>query len=588
MKWKKSAAIGCALIMAVECAFVFTPVATVKAAGKDAGSSWIESDIKGNVTTDTVVSHKDDFSAAVNKEWLSTTVIPEGYSSYDAFSEADDVMRERKLSLIHDSTLKSHDASLVKTFYDLSGDWASRNEAGVSSALPYIEAVRSISTTDDLTKFLINEDENKLGLVFSGVGTTASYSDATRYTVYIDEPVYFLNYPDDYTEMSVTGQMYYEYDQQLVSYMLQRFGYSEQEANDIFDGAIRFESMMAPYLYTAEDQSSVDYINKTNNVYSLQEIGAMEGSYPIAEMLAGTGYGQSVDYMVANPDFIRNFGKLYTNENIELIKDYLLAHEASMFSGLLDRDAYETKTSISNSVFGGSGTISDEEYCYDIVNSYLAWPLDNLYVDTSTVNAFYNPSMNAIYFLAGQLVPPLLDDENNYEEFLALVGETFGHEMSHAFDTNGAQFDANGNVTNWWTDEDYSAYMARTQKVVDYLDSITPFEDHPELHIDGELVKTEYVADLVSLKHLIEMAKQYEKDQNKEFDGDLFFQAYSVQWRKISSEESEISQMQSDEHPLNYLRVNAVLQHYQEFYDTYDIQPGDGMYLAPEDRLKVW
>jgi putative endopeptidase len=202
---------------------------------------------------------------------------------------------------------------------------------------------------------------------------------------------------------------------------------------------------------------------------------------------------------------------------------------------------------------------------------------------TSEVNAYYDPSKNAVYFLAGQLVPPLLDDENNYEEFLALVGSTFGHEISHAFDTNGAQYDAYGNLKNWWTDADQAAFQDRTQKVVDYLDSITPFSDKPDLHIDGELVKTEYIADLVSFKPLFAIAEKHPG-----FNYDLFFQAYSVQWRLLSSQENEISQAQNDEHPLNYLRVNAILPQYQQFYDTYGIMPGDGMYIDQDDRLEVW
>ena len=688
MRLKELVAMSCVVTMAVECAFVLTPAAKVEATEKSVGDRWIESDIKGNVTKNTVVNYKDDFSAAVNKEWLSTTELPDGYVRYSTFDENEDIMRERKLSLIHDSSLKSHDASLIKTLYNLVGDWSSRNEAGVSTAMPYIEAVKSITSTDELTEFLMNADMNPLDICFSAVSTGASYNDATRYTVYVDEPSYFLNYPEDYTDMTATGKMYYDYDQQVSNYLLQRFGYTEKEAEEIFDGAIKFESMMAPYLYTSAEQSSVEFMGMIDNVYTLQEIAAIEGNYPISEMIVGTGYGQSSDYMVVNPDFIKHFGELYTNKNIGLIKDYLLAHEAVYFADMLDRDAYETENTISNSVYGGSGMVSDEENCYDVVNSYLAWPLDNLYVDkycteerkdkviecgeevrayyrkmlegetwlseetraaaidkldkmtihavipekqydysglkltatadggtfidatmeiakfekqrniskigktvdadewgmpTSMVNAYYTPLLNAIYIMDGMTVSPMLDDENNYEEFLAVIGTTLGHEISHAFDTNGAQFDADGNMVNWWTDEDYSAYIGKTQKVVDYLNSITPFEDYPDMSVDGELVKTEYIADLVSFKPVIAIARQHE-----DFNWDLFFQARAAMWRMVATEEKEVSQLQSNEHPLGYIRVNAICQQYQEFYDTYDIQPGDGMYLAPADRLEVW
>lgn len=664
-----------------------TPI-TADASDKNPASKWIESDIAGNVTSDTNVSLKDDFNTAVSKKWLSSTSIPEGYTGYSAFSEADDVIRQRKITLIKDDSLKSHDATLVKTLYSLTGDWQSRNDAGVSPAQKYIDCIKSIDSIDSLTDYITDETRNPLFTGLSLCYTTASTNDATKYTVGINEPVYFLSYPEDYTDMSESGQLNYDYAEKQSLYMLKRFGYSDSEASDIFNNAIKFEGMMAPYLYTSAEQSSSDFLKMTNNTWTLDQIRSNEGDFPLADIITKTGYGNSTDYLVINPDFVCNFGSLYKEQNLELIKDYLLAHYACYLINKLDRSAYEAQSDIKHSIYGGSGLLSEEDYCTNAIDSYLACPLDNLYIQkyctkemkdkvnecgeevrdyyremlknetwlseatrtaaidklnrmtihsvipektvdysslelknaknggsfldailsiarfetqldkshinakvdpdlwdsqTSEVNAYYDPSKNAVYFLAGQLVPPLLDDENNYEEFLALVGSTFGHEISHAFDTNGAQYDAYGNLKNWWTDADQAAFQDRTQKVVDYLDSITPFSDKPDLHIDGELVKTEYIADLVSFKPLFAIAEKHPG-----FNYDLFFQTYSVQWRLLSSQENEISQAQNDEHPLNYLRVNAILPQYQQFYDTYGIMPGDGMYIDQDDRLEVW
>lgn len=688
MRGKEIRTITCTVLtISVLVMSVLLPASTTMA-DSAVGTKWIESDILGNVNADSIINYKDDFNSAVSKEWLSTTQIPEGYNSYGAFYEADEIMRSRKLSLINDSSQTSHDYELVSTLFSLAGDWQSRNDLGVKPAMKYIDAINSIESLSDLTTFISDETLNPLEENLFSIGTTQSMDDATRYTVMIDEPSYFLNYPDDYTEMSQTGALYYDYYDQLCTYMLQRFGYSSKESSTIFDNAIKFEGIMAPYLYTSDQLSSADHTNSIHNTWTINDIVAKENSFPLSEIITNLGYGSSPDYLVTNPDYISNLGNIYTQQNLTLIKDYFLAHTAAALASFLDREAYEKRLTISNDVFGGEGFKSNEEYCYNVVNNYLSMPLDNLYVNkyctqkmkekvtecgeeiieyyremlqnedwlseetrtyaiqkldkmtihavipekrcdysaltlvnkdnggtildaiiqitnfgknrgkthiganvdygewnmpTSAVNAFYLPSENAVYFLAGQLVPPLLDDENNYEEFLALVGSTFGHEISHAFDSNGAQYDANGNVVNWWTDADYDAFMARNQKVVDYLSSITPFEDNPSFHINGELIKTEYVADLVAFKPLLAIANKHPG-----FNYDLFFQAYSVQWRQLSSKESEIMAAESDPHPLNYLRVNAVLQQYQEFYDTYDINPGDGMYLAPEDRLEVW
>ncbi len=652
------------------------------------GEKWINSDIIGNVTSDMTIDLKDDFAAAVNQEWLTTTSLPSGYSQYGALKEANDLLRERKLSLINDDTLTSHDAELVKTLYALTENWTARNQAGTESAKPYFDAITSISTLDDLSSFLSDDSMNPFGLYLSSILTYASYNDATKYIVWINEPEYFLSYSDDYTNMSDTGQMYYDEAQQQTAYVLQRLGWSEKDANAVFDGAIKFETMLAKTLYTMDESNSSEINSMINNEMTLDAINDIQGSFPLTEIITGAGYGESESFDLENPRFVKSMSDIYTEDNLELIKDYLLAHTATSLITYLDQEAYDKHNSIQNSVYGSTGSVSDEEYCDNTVNTLLSWPLDNLYVDeycseekqatilemadeirsyyrtmiesedwlsdstkaaaiekldnmkihaiipevrydyseltlkssdeggtltdaliaiklfererdkshigknvssdewemtTSTVNAYYQPTTNSMYMLDGILIDPVITDENNYAEMLSAAGSILGHEMSHAFDSNGALFDANGNLVNWWTDEDKAAFDAKTQSVVDYLNQITPITGRSDLHCNGDLNNTEFTADLVSFQPLFAIAKTKEN-----FDWDTFFKSHAVIWRRICTKEIEISQLQGNVHPLAYLRVNAILQQYQEFYDFYDIQPGDDMYLAPEDRVSVW
>ena len=196
------------------------------------------------------------------------------------------------------------------------------------------------------------------------------------------------------------------------------------------------------------------------------------------------------------------------------------------------------------------------------------------------VNAYYNPQDNSINIIAGILNGDIYNPNMSEEEKLGKIGYVIGHEMSHAFDINGSQFDKDGNVNNWWTDEDRKAFNEKSAKLVSYFDNIAMFDGSS---YSGALVQGEAVADMAGIKAVLTYAAG-----QKDFDYDKFFRACADIWCSISNNSYEQMRIAMDTHPLNYLRVNAVLQQYEKFFETYDIQPGDGMYLAPEDRVAVW
>ena len=196
------------------------------------------------------------------------------------------------------------------------------------------------------------------------------------------------------------------------------------------------------------------------------------------------------------------------------------------------------------------------------------------------VNAFYDPSQNCITLCGGILGGDLYNPNMSKEELFANVGDTIAHEISHAFDTTGSQFDEKGNLRNWWTEEDQKAFAARADKLAAYYDEIEPFQD---VNCVGSQIEGEAIADLVAVKILLRIA-----GKDSSFDYDKFFRNFSESWRTITTAQSEYYTLLQDTHPLAYLRVNAVVQQFREFYDTYGIRKGDGMYLAPDQRLEVW
>ena len=197
----------------------------------------------------------------------------------------------------------------------------------------------------------------------------------------------------------------------------------------------------------------------------------------------------------------------------------------------------------------------------------------------NTYNCFYMPNYNGIYIL-GAYTRPLGDiSALSDEELYAKLGVTIGHEFSHAFDPTGSQFDKDGNMNSWWTEEDSKAFYEKTAKLVAFYDAIQPWEGQS---CNGNVLSGEACADLAGMKVVLRIAAEKEG-----FDYDAFFRAYAENYMMVMTPELAL-QLSTDTHPLNYLRINIVLQHFDEFLNLYDIHEGDGMYLAPEDRVDIW
>lgn len=196
-------------------------------------------------------------------------------------------------------------------------------------------------------------------------------------------------------------------------------------------------------------------------------------------------------------------------------------------------------------------------------------------------NAFYNPYDNSINMIMGMMGAPFYRDDMSIEELYASLGAFWiGHEVSHAFDSLGSQYDKDGNYMNWWTEEDRAEFDARIVKLDEYLSAIEVGDGN---FVKGTNVDTEMVADYTGLQCALKMAEKIE-----DFDYDKFFTTYANMNASIATKNDEISLLLTDSHPLNYLRTNVPVQQFEEFYQTYDVKEGDGMYLAPEDRLLVW
>ncbi|SES71184.1 M13 family metallopeptidase [Thalassotalea agarivorans] len=207
-----------------------------------------------------------------------------------------------------------------------------------------------------------------------------------------------------------------------------------------------------------------------------------------------------------------------------------------------------------------------------------------------TVNAYYMPPANEIVFPAAILQPPFFnmaaDDAVNYGG----IGAVIGHEMGHGFDDQGSRYDAEGNLRNWWTDQDLEEFKKRTTQLVAQYDGYQVFDD---LAVNGKLTLGENIGDLSGVTIAY---KAYKASLNgKEapvIDGltgdQRFFMGFAQIWRSKIVEKSMRNRVETDPHSPAEFRALGSLSNMPEFYEAFDVKEGDKMYIAPENRVKIW
>ena len=245
----------------------------------------------------------------------------------------------------------------------------------------------------------------------------------------------------------------------------------------------------------------------------------------------------------------------------------------------------------SNKYFENVVSAANNNYQYQLEK--LGKPVDRSewFTTPSTVTAYYNPSANEIVFPAAILQSPYFDDMADDALNYGGIGIVIGHELTHAFDDQGAQFDKDGNVKNWWTKDDYARFKAKTQQVVDLYSTFTVLDS---LHVKGALTLGENTADIggVSIAYdAFKMTKQG-KDTATKIDGFTPDQRFCISiariWRVKMKDEFLRLWINNNPHSPPTWRVNGPLMNMPYFQRAFNIQPGDKMYVAEQDRIKIW
>ncbi len=626
---------------------------------------------------------KDDFYAAVNKEWLDGSTIPAGQSINGALYGLSFAVNEQVAGLITGIAAhpqeKGTAAYKIAALYNCVMDLEGREKAGVEPIRPYLDAIDDARSLDELVQADCRM-RSELGLsTLLGYGLTTDLKDSTRYAVYFS--LFSPGLSKDFYANGVQAQTdaYLTYMSTLFTLSGMEEGAAQAEAARLYD----LEKVLAAASLDPQDASNVDKIYNLYTPEDLQalfpnvdldkvyaasrlqptesvlvsDVGAMEAAagyfsgehlpelkaiarrdlilsfsacfgqafqeaaYDFSEAYYGTEGRQTTQQVAAAQvqsllaDYLsRAYAETYFSpeakadveemigEFIAIYKERILAQDwmsretRAMAVKKLDAmeikvgypDSWETyldSAEIRSPEEGGtffSNVIAIQKAAEAEMLSYQNTPVDKSrwLCPTYTVNAFYAPTSNDITFPAAILQAPMYDVDASREENLGGIGYIIAHEITHAFDNNGAKFDENGNAANWWTEADYDAFQEKCRSVIDWYDGQ---EACPGIACNGTLTLSENVADLGSIQCVMSAAKKLDDP-----DLDALFRAVANTWASTTSRQMREYLAAADVHAPDKLRANRALQTVPEFYETYGIQPGDGMWTDPDSRASVW
>jgi putative endopeptidase len=218
---------------------------------------------------------------------------------------------------------------------------------------------------------------------------------------------------------------------------------------------------------------------------------------------------------------------------------------------------------------------------------------DEWFMTPQTVNAYYNPGMNEIVFPAAILQPPFFDADADDAANYGGIGAVIGHEIGHGFDDQGAKYDGDGNLVDWWTDDDRTEFGARTKALIEQYDAYAPRGLDAGHHVNGAFTIGENIGDLGGLSIAL-LAYQLSLNGRPApvIDGltgvQRVFYGWAQVWRTKSREAEAIRRLAVDPHSPPEFRCNGVIRNVDAFYDAFGVAEGDALYLEPTSRVRIW
>jgi putative endopeptidase len=253
---------------------------------------------------------------------------------------------------------------------------------------------------------------------------------------------------------------------------------------------------------------------------------------------------------------------------------------------------YSTLQISADDLIGNLWRIAEFDHAYAIAKIGAPVDRDEWHMTPQTVNAYYNPLANEIVFPAAILQPPFFDLEADIAANYGGIGAVIGHEIGHGFDDQGSKYDGDGNMVDWWSDEDRAKFESLTKVLVDQFDALSP-ESTPDIHVNGAFTLGENIGDLGGLGIAYKAYKlALNGAESPVIDGltgdQRFFLSYAHSWRNKNRPEEVRRRIAIDPHSPDEFRCNQIVRNVQEFYDAFGVTDKDELWLAPAERVRIW
>jgi len=253
---------------------------------------------------------------------------------------------------------------------------------------------------------------------------------------------------------------------------------------------------------------------------------------------------------------------------------------------------YSTLQISADDLIGNLWRIAEFDHAYAIAKIGAPVDRDEWHMTPQTVNAYYNPLANEIVFPAAILQPPFFDLDADIAANYGGIGAVIGHEIGHGFDDQGSKYDGDGNMVDWWSDEDRAKFEALTQVLVKQFDALSP-ESTPDIHVNGAFTLGENIGDLGGLAIAYKAYKlALNGAESPVIDGltgdQRFFLSYAHSWRNKNRPEEVRRRIAVDPHSPDEFRCNQIVRNVQEFYDAFSVTDKDELWLTPAERVRIW
>lgn len=626
-------------------------------------------------------NEKDDFYAAVNKDVLNTLSLKPGRVIAGTLYDLGDKSAEEVNDIIKDAIEKGGEKGSkeqkMADFYKNILDVEKRNKNDMSVLQKYLDMINKAENTKDLEKVQSVLKKELLIAPYAAFSITTDFKDSTKYIPVFGtyEPIMTKDFYESGTESQKNA--YFKYLKTVLSIA------GEDASDETVQKFFAFEKEISEKALSPQENADVD---KIYNTFSLSEIADMVPAMDIYEVLKDSGVKEESKILITNPETVKEFSSLFTDENTETIKTVAKISLLLGYGGAVSADFTDAADTFNAEYLGISGTYSDEERATlilsntmpdyigeiyaekyftedakqnvlkmvrDIIDVYkdriknidwmsestkekaikkldkmnikIGYPdsfdsyLDNTEIKSAeeggsyfnnileiskaaaqdslsrqgkpvdktkwlmypyTVNACYSATSNDITFPAAILQSPMYDANASYEENLGAIGYIIAHEITHAFDNNGAKFDENGNAADWWTAEDYAEFEKRCEKMVDFYNGQ---EGIPGVLMNGTLTLSENVSDQGAVQCVTEVASKLENPDFRKL-----YSSMAKAWASTKTREYARYAANVDVHSEDKLRVNRVVVNCDEFYKAFGITEKDGMWVSPEDRVRIW